>query len=319
MKVTIGIPVFNCEAWIATAIQSALDQTWPEKEVIVVDDGSTDRSASICRSFGSQITFVQQPNQGGNAARNAICRLSSSPWIQFLDADDYLKADKIRSQIEGISDLADTDVLCSATIYQHWANDRVTRETVTPLEQECDWFALWLTWSMPQTGGCLWRKKAIEKIGGWNEQVRCNQEYELYFRAFKDHLRFRTAGDALAVYRLWSEDTVCRRDKKEVVFGITHLIQEFLRWLKEQGKLTAQYQNLAARSCFALARTLALKDLRVATDYYEARKKEGLILPVGASAPTAYRLALKVLGFQTAERIAYVRRKIGHDQTAVRY
>jgi glycosyltransferase involved in cell wall biosynthesis len=50
MKVTIGIPLFNCETWVATAIQSALDQTWPDKEIIVVDDGSTDRSGDICKS-----------------------------------------------------------------------------------------------------------------------------------------------------------------------------------------------------------------------------------------------------------------------------
>jgi cellulose synthase/poly-beta-1,6-N-acetylglucosamine synthase-like glycosyltransferase len=59
MKVTIGIPVFNCETWVANAIQSALEQTWPDKEIIVVDDGSTDRSGDICKSFGSRILFVQ--------------------------------------------------------------------------------------------------------------------------------------------------------------------------------------------------------------------------------------------------------------------
>src|ERR1700704_4579340 len=100
MKVTIGIPVFNCEMWVATAIQSAFDQTLPDKEIIVVDDGSTDRSADICKSFGSRILFVKQPNRGGNAARNQVWRLSSGDWIQFLDADDYLKPNKIRSHLD---------------------------------------------------------------------------------------------------------------------------------------------------------------------------------------------------------------------------
>src|SRR5882762_5018929 len=100
MKVTIGIPVFNCERWVATAIQSALEQTWPDKEIIVVDDGSTDRSGDICKSFGSRILLVQQPNRGGKAARNQICTLASGEWIQFLDADDYLKPDKIRSHLD---------------------------------------------------------------------------------------------------------------------------------------------------------------------------------------------------------------------------
>src|SRR6266478_3943573 len=115
MKITIGIPVFNCETWVATAIQSALEQTWPDKEIIVVDDGSTDGSADICKSFGSRILFVQQPNRGGNAARNQVFKLSPGDWIQFLHADAYLKADKVRPQIAACSELAKVDVLCSPT------------------------------------------------------------------------------------------------------------------------------------------------------------------------------------------------------------
>src|ERR1700730_5442370 len=135
MKVTIGIPVFNCETWVATAIQSALEQTWPDKEIIVVDDGSTDRSAEICRSFGSRIRFVQQPNRGGNAARNQVCKLSSGEWIQFLDADDYLKPDKIHSHLDSRADPLDADILCSATIIEDWRDGNLASQKVDVLKE----------------------------------------------------------------------------------------------------------------------------------------------------------------------------------------
>src|SRR6516164_852867 len=154
MKVTIGIPVFNCESWIAQAIESALGQSWPDKEVIVVDDGSTDRSGDICKSFGSRILFVQQPNRGGNVARNQVLKLASGDWIQFLDADDYLKPNKIRSHLDSYAGAVEADILCSATIWEDWRNGKPASQTVGVLKECSDWVALWLTWSLPQTGGC---------------------------------------------------------------------------------------------------------------------------------------------------------------------
>jgi glycosyltransferase involved in cell wall biosynthesis len=306
MKVTIGIPVFNCETWVATAIQSALEQTWSDKEIVVVDDGSTDRSPDICKSFGSQILFVQQPNRGGNAARNLVCKLSSGDWFQFLDADDYLKPDKIRSHLDSCAGPMDADVLWSATVFEDWRDGKLASQNVSDvLKEGCDWVALWLTTSLPLTGGCLWRRQALEKIGGWNEQVRCNQEYELYFRALQKHLRFQVAGAPLSVHRIWSENTVSRRDKKGLVLGKTELIQRFLQWLKSEGRWTPDYQRLAGRSCFEMARILANEDLTLATCYYRERKREGLIQPEEPAAPWDYRLALRVLGFRGAEQLAW--------------
>jgi GT2 family glycosyltransferase len=306
VTVTIGIPVFNCETWVANAIQSSLEQTWPDKEIIVVDDGSTDRSAEICKSFGNRIRFVQQPNRGGNAARNQIWKLSSGDWIQFLDADDYLKPDKIRAQLEACADPAGADVLCSSTICETWKDGHVVDQTVVPIENGCDWIAHWLTWSMPQTGGCLWRKQALEAIGGWNEQFRYNQDYELYFRALQKELRIRVVGRPLSVYRIWSEDTVCRSDKEAVLLGRTALIHCFLHWLRREGKWAPLYQRLAGRTCFETARTLANKDLTLATRYYHERKREGLMQPEGNAAPWKYRVALRCFGFSAAESLARI-------------
>jgi glycosyltransferase involved in cell wall biosynthesis len=304
MRITIGIPVFNCERWVAVAIQSALDQTWPDKEIIVVDDGSTDESSEICKSFGNRILFVHQPNLGGNAARNQICRLSSGDWIQFLDADDYLKPDKVRSQLDSGAGHLTADILCSATIFEDWRGGTLASQRIGDLEEGCDWVALWLTTSIPLTGGCLWKRQTLQEIGGWNEQVRCNQEYELYFRALQKNLRFQVAGAPLSVHRIWSEQTVSRRDKKGLVLGKTELIQRFLQWLKSEGRWTTDYQRLAGRTCFEMARTLANEDLTFATRYYRERKREDLMHPEGPQAPWKYSLALRCLGFNPAERLA---------------
>src|ERR1700759_4794123 len=103
MKVTIGIPTFNREIWIADAIESALGQTWPNKEVIVVDDGSTDRTAEICAGYKGRIIYERQDHSGViSTARNHILRLATGDWIQYLDDDDYLLPNKLEVQLNSI-------------------------------------------------------------------------------------------------------------------------------------------------------------------------------------------------------------------------
>src|SRR5438132_1122109 len=93
--VSILIPVYNAEAFVAEAIQSALDQTWPAKEVIAVDDGSTDRSPEILEGFGGRVKIIEQENRGASAARNRALNQAQGEFIQFLDADDLLSPDKL--------------------------------------------------------------------------------------------------------------------------------------------------------------------------------------------------------------------------------
>src|SRR5438128_8633466 len=97
--VSILIPVYNAESFVADAIQSALDQTWPAKEIIAVDDGSTDRSAEVLKSFAPRIKVIEQENRGASAARNRALREAQGEFIQYLDADDLLAPNKIKIQM----------------------------------------------------------------------------------------------------------------------------------------------------------------------------------------------------------------------------
>ncbi len=93
--VSIIIPCFNARRYVSQAIQSALGQTYGNFEVIVVDDGSTDDSLQIIKSFGEAIRWESGPNRGGAAARNIGLALSKGEYVQFLDADDVLFPSKI--------------------------------------------------------------------------------------------------------------------------------------------------------------------------------------------------------------------------------
>src|SRR5437762_10442063 len=98
--ISVIIPCFNAEHFIREAIESVLQQTHCDFEIIVVDDGSTDGSRAIVESIGPTIGLVCGPNLGASAARNRGTRLAKGEFIQYLDADDVLAPDALARRVE---------------------------------------------------------------------------------------------------------------------------------------------------------------------------------------------------------------------------
>src|SRR5215831_4789209 len=112
--VSIIIPAYNAEPWLRDALRSALAQTWEPKEIIVVDDGSTDRTLEIARQFESEhLRVIANKHVGAAATRNKALELAKGDYIQYLDADDVLAPDKIAKQIEALGECPNKRVLVS--------------------------------------------------------------------------------------------------------------------------------------------------------------------------------------------------------------
>jgi len=106
--VSILIPAYNAERSIADTIRSARAQTWPRKEIIIVDEGSHDRTLEIARQLAApNVSVVTQQNQGAAAARNKAFELCLGDYIQWLDADDLLSPDKIAKQLAAAEECGD--------------------------------------------------------------------------------------------------------------------------------------------------------------------------------------------------------------------
>lgn len=88
MTISVIIPAYNCQATIVAALESLFAQTVPPNEIIVVNDGSTDDTASILRSYASRLKIVDQPNAGVARARNRACQMAQGDLVAFLDSDD---------------------------------------------------------------------------------------------------------------------------------------------------------------------------------------------------------------------------------------
>ena len=126
--VSILIASFNAERWIKQTLKSATGQDYPRTEVIVVDDGSTDRTVEILRTFKSRfVRVISQANAGGPAARNTALAHAQGEYIQWLDHDDLLAQNKISNQLKWLKVIESDRVLFScpfSTFYHYPGNSR---------------------------------------------------------------------------------------------------------------------------------------------------------------------------------------------------
>ncbi|MBE9178913.1 glycosyltransferase family 2 protein [Oculatella sp. LEGE 06141] len=100
-NVSVVIPVYNAEKYIAATVQSVLNQTYTDFELLIVDDGAIDRSIELCQQFADpRIKIIHQPNRGVSAARNAGIREAKGRYIAFLDGDDLWTADKLEKHVQ---------------------------------------------------------------------------------------------------------------------------------------------------------------------------------------------------------------------------
>lgn len=303
-KVSILIPCYNAEQWIAQAIQSALDQTYSNKEVIVVDDGSSDRSLEIIQTFGDAITWEAQSNQGGNNARNRLLNLSSGTWIQYLDADDYLLPTKIEEQVQYLMNVPSADLVYSPSILEHWNNGQVWQE-ILPIPQPHDPWVLLARWYLPQTNSPLWRKQAILDVSGWKSSQPCCQEHELYFRLLKTGKVFAYCESAKSVYRQWSNTTVCKKDIRQTWLMRLAIETELEEYLLSTSQMTAPRHWAINQARFETARMIWLVDKAWAAQIAnQIKASDSAFLPYGDAAPQSYRLLFQLLGFQITEYLA---------------
>lgn len=185
--VSVVIPAYNCAQYLGRAINSALGQTYPNIECIVVDDGSTDETAEVIGSFGTRIRSIRQANAGASAARNAGIAAATGRYIAFLDADDYWLATKISNQIEVFRAHPDLVLVSCGFSWQrpHEAKQQ-TSATVPPFQADRVTVFQTLTQLLRNpylgTPTVMVEADAVKAIGGFDPSLPVAEDIDLYFR-----------------------------------------------------------------------------------------------------------------------------------------
>ena len=178
-KVTVIIALYNQKQFIGEAIESILCQTYPNIEIIVVNDGSTDNPFSVLEKYKNNIILIDQKNKGLSAARNIGLKNSSGEYIQFLDADDVLQRDKIKLQLEYSETHNELVSYCEITQYEH--NSQHTY--LNYVGEVKDMFPLYYNfWNIYPTPihSLLINKEIFKRFGLFSENLKaCEDRYFL--------------------------------------------------------------------------------------------------------------------------------------------
>jgi glycosyltransferase involved in cell wall biosynthesis len=184
--VSIVIPAYNAERTVAETIQSAIGQTWPRKEIIVVDDGSTDRTAEIVDRFAPTVRLVSSGNRGLSAAVNLAIQHSHGDYIQELDADDLLTPDKIERQLSALRAGDSKRILLSspwASFYYRTQNARFVNNALCQDLSPVEWLLRKMSENLyMQNATWLVSRELVEAAGPWDTRLNYDQDGEYFAR-----------------------------------------------------------------------------------------------------------------------------------------
>jgi glycosyltransferase involved in cell wall biosynthesis len=205
--VSILIPAYNAENFLADTIRSALAQTWPRKEIIVVDDGSRDRTLAIAHQFqSSDLKVASHENQGAAATRNKAYSLAQGDFIQWLDADDLLNPEKVASQMRVAEIVGNPRTLLSSgwAYFQYRANK--ARFVPSRLWEEMS-PAEWMTRKMEgnllmQTATWLVSRELTDAAGPWNTKLLGDDDGEYFARVLMASELVKFVPEARVYYRI---------------------------------------------------------------------------------------------------------------------
>jgi glycosyltransferase involved in cell wall biosynthesis len=244
--VSILIPAYNAERWIVGTIRSAQAQTWTRKEIIIVDDGSTDQTLAVARQFASRdVSVITQENQGASAARNKALELCQGDYVQWLDADDLLAPGKIAHQVQTLCDCPSKWTLLSSA----WAYFiyRPHRARFIPTPLWCDLSPVeWLVQKMGQnlhmqTATWLVSRELTEAAGPWDTRLSLDDDGEYFCRVVLASNAIRFVADAKVFYRQQGSDrlsSIDRSDKKlESQFLSIKLHVDYLRSFEDSERV----------------------------------------------------------------------------------
>ena len=304
MKVSVIIPCHDVEQHLDRALQSVLAQDHPDLDVLCIDDGSTDGTPAVLDRFQAEhpgrIRSHRQPNRGASAARNEGMRRTEGEWIQFLDADDVIAPAKISGQVT-IAGAAPGPDLIIGDYENVLPNGQLL--PVSAMDER-PWMGLIKT-KLGTTSANLWRRSAVERAGGWTEELGSSQDYDLMFRMMCQGAR--------VCYDHRIATSVIKRRSGSI--SLSEPQANWERYIALRTRMRDHLKELDAAAyapeiaaldqyIFMALRVLAQYDLDGAIAEYRRSIPKGFQLEESRAINSRYRRFYNLLGFALVERVA---------------
>ena len=218
--VSILIPAYNAEKWIGETINSALSQTWPKTEIIIVDDESSDNTLKIAKQYEScSVKVLTQPHGGASAARNKALSIAQGEYIQWLDADDLLSPDKISKQLQFTDGGRGSITLLSAATGTFYFRHQKAVFRPNSLWQDLtptDWLLTKFmenVWMNPSV--FLTSRRLCDLAGPWNTNLSLDDDGEYFARVVASSERVKFIKEARSYYRVGNFRSLSERLSEE--------------------------------------------------------------------------------------------------------
>ena len=319
LLVSILIPAYNAEQWIAETLESALAQTWSHKEIILVDDGSKDRSLEIAKTFEPRgVKVITQQNRGASAARNRALQESLGDFIQYLDADDLLAADKIERQIQLLEN-GNSDCVAVGEWSRFYKTTSEALFIPQPLWADmspvewlvCTWKGHWMmhpaAWLVP--------RQIAEKAGSWNENLSLDDDGEYFCRVVLASVGVKFCQGAKTYYRSGISTSLSgsrSRDAWESAFCSLELSTKTL--LSREDSPRTRHACATKFQRFIYEVYPDVPDLQKKAEAKVQRLGGSQVKPYGGA---MFQLLSHIVGWKQAKRIHKLAYRYGYNKAAV--
>lgn len=317
MLVSVIIPCYNVEAYVARALDSALAQTHRPLEIIAVDNNSTDGTLAILRQYEQRypelITVLQEPKQGAPAARNLGLRHAKGEWLQFLDADDVILPGKVGGQVG----LVEAGVDYVAGAYESLDLDG-TRILIPVMEDPVMGVMEGLQGG--STISNLWRKASIEGVAGWKESLKGGQDIDLMMRLLIRGATVKIDHRILTQGRQRPSGQITQSNPPEHLKIHIRLRHDFINDLKrDRPDYFAARADFFYTALFKHMRMLGGYDSEAAIAAFKQYMPKGFKLKRNDTLHigTPYTLAFNCLGYSNTERLKNHLKRILPEQQAL--
>lgn len=310
-KVSVIIPCFNAEKWLREAIDSVLGQTYSNIEIIVIDDGSLDRSLEIIKSYGNKVIWRTGNNQGANKARNLGFTLAQGDYIQYLDADDYLLPHKIAQQVQ-VLQTNSADFVYSDWRYQHHLNNgQVYLDEVRICGTKSDFLASLLAndrWS--NLAPILFTRSIVNDVT-WDESLPAAQDRDFLISIMLQNAIPVYQSGCDSIYRMHEAKTVSTASKLRWLQAHCLVMAKAEQQLAEIDRLSVKYKQALAKGYWDMGKEYLYTNSRDRNKFsYYAE----ILDRVYALAPDLflinksklYKVIYGLMGYQNTEKLSYL-------------
>lgn len=220
--VSVIVPAYNAATFLGEAIQSIQQQGYESLEILVIDDGSTDNTAAIARSFGDSIRYLYQENSGPACARNTGLKMATGEIIAFLDADDLWPENKLELQLDYFLKNPSLEVVVGRVQYLLIEeNKRIFQEISQP------------TLGV-NLGAGLYKKSVFDKLGYFDSSMQQSEDVDLFMRIRENGVSMAAIDEVTLYYRIHGNNMTSDRDRQNTLF-IKALKQSLDRRRKQEG------------------------------------------------------------------------------------